>query len=526
MTKSSFNGGSVGVFASGAPQFDVSNSMFANFSFSGIQYQLQHRGLIEANTVSDCGFAGCIRVRLTDGVTILNNTVNVASARNVRWGIVADTGPNLVIQGNVVMGIGTVADPNDPASYAITTAGIGVGLNGVSPGTPFTTTVSGNKVTNARAGIEATNASTISGSDNVIDVVYQGISGVPTLARPSITINRSDITRYVVPFTGRGLTDLTCNWWGSAAGPLNIPSVASVYTPWAVAPIANGAGGSCTGAPAAPTHIDVNNFVIDLRRGMIANASNLFNGGFYKEVGVLYAAGFVYATSPNDILVGYNTSNGASDFDVTSPLGGTTDHTTADLRSAGLTGVGGVTVTQESFAFSTDPDRDYVLLKYTLTNTGGGAVGNVFAGLVADLDLLYSGNPFDDVTSYNAGLSASEVTEANVAAFPQVIGIVPIASGGTPLNDTPFQNPGGAPPGVPTDPPTRAGYFPLLSSGLVFTSPFGPADIRQAVGFGPFSIPAGGSQVVWFALVGGDDSNAFAANVAAARAKVAALQSP
>ena len=147
-----------------------------------------------------------------------------------------------------MVGTGIVANPTDPMSYAVKIAGINVG-----PLPHSAATVSRNAVTNAAKGIEGVNAA-VTGSDNAIDLVYTGISGVQDVgAATGITINRSDITRYIVPLAGVGLTDLTCNWWGLATGPLNVATsiATSIYTAWAVAPIANGAGGGCTGAPSA-----------------------------------------------------------------------------------------------------------------------------------------------------------------------------------------------------------------------------------------------------------------------------------
>ncbi len=280
---------------------------------------------------------------------------------------------------------------------------------------------------------------------------------------------------------------------------------------------------------APPVEIAANNFVIDLRDGMIANASVFKGGGFYKGTQVVFASGLVYGTSVNDVLVGYNTRNGTSDFDLTSAptLAGTNPlHTSAQLnpRAPG-TGISGVSVAQESFAYSSAPDADYVLLKYTFTNTGGAAVTNVFAGYVADLDLLYSGTPDDDLASFAAALGVTEATESHSASFPQVIGIVPISSAGAGLNYQGYVRPDLATGTQPRDPVTSAGYFNRMSHGILNPDLLGPSDIRQLVGLGPFSIPAGGSQVVWFALVGGDNSAAFAANVTAARTKVAALSS-
>ena len=250
--------------------------------------------------------------------------------------------------------------------------------------------------------------------------------------------------------------------------------------------------------------IDVNNFVIDLSAGRIADPSGVFGGASFKGTQVIFGGGFAYGSTGQNTLVGYNTGTGQSDFvasQVTVVSTAPTHHTTAQLQPrSGFVALSNVTVTQESFAFTDAGNTDYVLLKYTLANHGTSETV-AYAGFEADVDLSFS-------------FRAAEAVEGTTREFPQVIGIVPIGEAETPLNYAAYVN--------GQDPPNSAAYFPLLSAGLPEVSvALGPADIRQVIGFGPFSIPAGGSRVVWFALVGGDDGAAFEANEQAARDKVA-----
>jgi YVTN family beta-propeller protein len=90
-----------------------------------------------------------------------------------------------------------------------------------------------------------------SAQNNVISTVLTGFGN--SFAASPFTGN--DITSYVNPFAlGAPNGALTCNWWGDSGGPQNVPAGAdpAVSTPWATAPIANGAGGSCDGTPVAP----------------------------------------------------------------------------------------------------------------------------------------------------------------------------------------------------------------------------------------------------------------------------------
>ena len=271
---STFTGGALGVYASGdgdevgnpivatAPHFDVLNSTFHDFTFSGIQYQVGASGRISGNTVTACGFDGCIRSRFDNQIEISGNAVTVDADRitsnsHIRWGIAADVtvGGSLLIVGNTVTGVGGGGDPSNPASYAIQFAGIGLGQ--ISPGGTIVmlgdATVSRNIIVNADTGLSAHDA-LITGTDNVITGTLVGIAGVSVTTTTSVSLNRSDVTSYVIPIAGVGLVDLTCNWWGTDAGPQNVPVgvPAAVFTPFATTPIANNAGLTCGGALGAP----------------------------------------------------------------------------------------------------------------------------------------------------------------------------------------------------------------------------------------------------------------------------------
>jgi DNA-binding SARP family transcriptional activator len=64
------------------------------------------------------------------------------------------------------------------------------------------------------------------------------------------TLNWNDFTRthQALHQGATAPSDLTCNWWGSPAGPAGVSAAQgpSLYTPWATAPVAAG-GTTCTG---------------------------------------------------------------------------------------------------------------------------------------------------------------------------------------------------------------------------------------------------------------------------------------
>lgn len=105
---SSFTGGSLGVFASGA-RMDVLNSTFDDHTFSGIQIQQGSSGRVEGNTVTRCGNFGCIRIHNPAGVEVVGNRVENERPRTVQFGIRVfawEDGTSALVRDNHVVGTG------------------------------------------------------------------------------------------------------------------------------------------------------------------------------------------------------------------------------------------------------------------------------------------------------------------------------------------------------------------------------------------------------------------------------------
>lgn len=249
---------------------------------------------------------------------------------------------------------------------------------------------------------------------------------------------------------------------------------------------------------------------------------------FFQGTQVIFGGGPLYGTSPADMLVGYNTGHSLSSFtrwpvcvDRTTPF----LHTVAALVPAvSGTGPAGLLATQESFAWPSAPDNGYVLLKYTLTNTGTAPIAGLYSGWVADWDIYYDGNAppnaSTDRVRYDGGLGLGEATEFDTLTYPAILAIVPMGPSGT----YSFHGwPNGMDPHSGTNYDVPGPYFPFLAGGIDLAMPQWPSDIREMMGLAPVTLAAGRSTVAFFALVGGANRAAFEANVAAARAMAAAL---
>jgi hypothetical protein len=185
----------------------------------------------------------------------------------------------------------------------------------------------------------------------------------------------------------------------------------------------------------------------------------------------------------------------------------------APLSIAAGFGPAGLTALQESFAYASPPNNGYVLLKFTFTNAGTAPITNFLSGMLADWDILYDGN-FMDLVRYDVGLGLGEITEFDTLTYPGILAFVPVGPSG-PFSFAAYR--------FGTDPVTPADFFAFLSDGINPTVPAVPRDIREGMGLAPVTIAPGQSTVAYFGIVGGGNRPAFEANVAAARARAAAL---
>jgi dipeptidyl aminopeptidase/acylaminoacyl peptidase len=170
-------------------------------------------------------------------------------------------------------------------------------------------------------------------------------------------------------------------------------------------------------------------------------------------------------------------------------------------------------VVRETFAFSAVPDDDYVMVKYTLTNLTAAPVTDLHIGEILDVDVASPGQ--NSVAFIAAGELAQTTSLGTTVSHGHILLSDPVTS------YRGFCSAGGGCPN--SDPATLAGWFDFLSGGIVGLGPIGPSDSRELLTTAPVDIPAGGSRVLFTALVGGDDPADLSVNVAAARAKFAAL---
>jgi hypothetical protein len=166
-----------------------------------------------------------------------------------------------------------------------------------------------------------------------------------------------------------------------------------------------------------------------------------------------------------------------------------------------------IEVEQHTYSWVSDPFNDFVIFRYVVTNIGGGTVGNVYIGMFMDWDVATNANDNSDYDwgndlGYATG-STGGVPYAGVAS----LSARPPATFRSLAND----------PEVYPPASTEQDKWDWISSGYVATSHSG-IDLSLVMADGPFTLAPGGTEVVGFALVGGDDLGDIQANAQAAQA--------
>ena len=241
--------GNWGVRGLEGARIDVLNSTFTGQGRFGIGYFWGASGLIQDNTISPCGEEACVRVFGPGGgyaqaepLRIIGNQLTATAADQTLWGLFVSPGDQTFeIRDNSVIGVPPVGDRTQSGTYSFTQTGIRI----QSPAAAGD--LSGNTLFGVRGGI-LMNFGTVSttGLDNVITAVRSGVS---VRSGGLLSIHSSDITDYVNPIgVDQGTSDLTCNWWGDAGGPIGVDGAIApgVYTPWiTTGPVAGTSTTSC-----------------------------------------------------------------------------------------------------------------------------------------------------------------------------------------------------------------------------------------------------------------------------------------
>ena len=249
--------------------------------------------------------------------------------------------------------------------------------------------------------------------------------------------------------------------------------------------------------------------------------SLISSAGFERNsVDYLHEAGLMLGTASNsiaDVVTGGTPNRQEADFVIKSGTRlihsdpgtvGSEDVALTLAESSSSTANFDVEVDLKSHTFDASADDDYVILHYTITNTGNSSISGLRAGLFLDFEVnsTYGSDDAGFDSQRRAGYVESSsgsgvAVGARLLSFDGALGYAAVSMENTVLNGF-----------------TDAEKWSLLSGGVGTTSQ-SSQDVGQVISAGPFSISAGSSAEVAFALVSGGSSSEFLTNSDAAQRK-------
>ncbi len=171
----------------------------------------------------------------------------------------------------------------------------------------------------------------------------------------------------------------------------------------------------------------------------------------------------------------------------------------------------GISTKLQSFSFNNSPDNNYIILRYSFTNNSTNNISNFYTGIFCDWDLVDGQN---DSTAWdgsgNFGYALHTISGFNTMVATALISSTNYGFWGILNNDTSsWQIYDGF---TPTE------KWQAISSGIGKPSA-GPGDISNVTSGGPFTIQAGQTLIVAFAIAAGNNLNDLRTAISEARIK-------
>ncbi|MEO0312564.1 MAG: hypothetical protein RIQ89_2221 [Bacteroidota bacterium] len=251
-------------------------------------------------------------------------------------------------------------------------------------------------------------------------------------------------------------------------------------------------------------------FSTNTSKGLIGfNGANQGGGGLgfvYNSNNLLYEAGIMIGTGVNQVSDMVRDDAGGSDLDFQSAQRislvnpGISDFDTRGVFNDNPSPSPlDISVTHRTYAWTNSPDDKYIIFDYFIKNNSGATLSNLYAGIFADWDIqVYTNNKCDEDAARKMGYAYSTDAGGLYAAIKL-------------LNSTPFMhnaidNIAGAGGLNLSDGFDTAEKYQSLSTNRATAGGTGTGnDVIDVVSSGPFTIAAGDSVRVSFALIAGDD---------------------
>lgn len=225
------------------------------------------------------------------------------------------------------------------------------------------------------------------------------------------------------------------------------------------------------------------------------------------------------ATKISDAARGSNQGIQNNDFSVVQPFVLSIPGSTSDIQGSSIfndnnAGVNkiGITSYLNSYTYSNEADKNYMILDYRFVNTNSTSIQNFFAGLFFDWDFA---NATSDITSWDGNLNYGYVFR-NGGNPNNFVGVALISSEN--FGFYAIKNDSGDGGFGIYDGFADHEKWLAISNGVSKTSA-GPGDISHVVSSGPYSIAANDTVRVAFAVLAADTKSELDAAVTAARNK-------
>lgn len=249
------------------------------------------------------------------------------------------------------------------------------------------------------------------------------------------------------------------------------------------------------------------------------NADGQLQGLGFKYMGtdLLYESSFMVGTSASAVSDAFRGSTaGTADADFQSSVvvskvapGPVSEFDVNGRFNDGLASPAlNLSVNHSAYAWSTPGNRKYVIVKYVMKNTGTTSLSNLYAGIVSDWDIdatTASANKSDFDASRNLGYVYSTASGGKYA------GTKALTNNSTTkcyhVDNTSGATTGGIDVTDATDYYSTSDKYTSLSTNRyqAAATPSTGVDVIEVVSSGPFTIAAGDSTTVAFALLAGDD---------------------
>jgi hypothetical protein len=290
-----------------------------------------------------------------------------------------------------------------------------------------------------------------------------------------------------------------------------------------------GAGcGACAGQIDFADHAVGNCVLTVTERGILGflDGSQTQGSGFVYPAGgsnLLYIGGFWIGLDPAHVVNRDYDADPAKEWTVSVDPDGhlwTDGHGFSDQdhhaiwTDAGAAAPRSIRVHQESWAFASPPDDDFVILRYFVENGGASPLGGIYAGLFLDLDL---GDALANRGGSDAGRHLVYVNGATgpYAGASLIMGVR--APDGEPVHDAPANltlvtNRTYVWPSAYIPDADKYAFLAASDPAHVLPAATTPDDYGVVVSAGPFDLAPGAVREISFAILGGENLPDLQAN--------------